>query len=53
MPIQITDTPHAAVPPVSSPARAAALPLPPVPVPAVDFLTFANCCRALHGASRS
>jgi hypothetical protein len=49
------DTPLAAVPPLpSSPSASAdSLPLPPLPVPGVDFPTFANCYRALHGASRS
>ncbi len=49
---ETTDTPpHAAVPPAPAPAEG--LPLPPMPVPGVDFPTFANCYRALHGAGRS
>jgi hypothetical protein len=34
-------------------AQANGLPLPPPPVPGVDFPTFADCYRAMHGASRS
>lgn len=48
-----TDIPQAAPPPARAAAPAEGLPVPPLPVPGVDFPTFANCYRALHGASRS
>jgi hypothetical protein len=50
-------TPRAAPPPApagETPSRPAdGLPLPPLPVPGVDFPTFAECYRALHRAPRS
>ncbi len=46
-------TPKLAVPPALASAPAEGLPVPPLPVPGVDFPTFANCYRALHGAGRS
>jgi hypothetical protein len=53
MQTESSHAPQAAVPPDQASAPAEGLPLPPLPVPGVDFPTFANCYRALHGAGRS
>ncbi|MDZ7651340.1 MAG: hypothetical protein U5L03_01600 [Burkholderiaceae bacterium] len=50
---ETSNPPKSAVPPAQASAPAEGLPLPPMPVPGVDFPTFANCYRALHGAGRS
>jgi hypothetical protein len=50
---ETSNLPKSAVPPAQASAPAEGLPVPPLPVPGVDFPTFANCYRALHGAGRS
>jgi hypothetical protein len=53
VPTVVPPDPQAARPADTPASPATELPLPPLPVPGVDFPTFANCYRALHGAGRS
>lgn len=53
VPNAVPPRPEAAFPADAPASPADTLPLPPAPVPGVDFPTFADCYCALHGAPRS